>query len=267
MDPAPRGAEPSATARVKEIMSWCVCRTARPYARAAPWRRECAACPPRGSRPAPPMPRHTASSTSQPQLELVLLGPDAAHRRPRVARDHGSRPLPRRRRRYGTACPRSASTSAARYTPRATRDQRQHSPARGHQPSPRIAVPAWNTCTHRPTSSSRRWRPPVAAPRGSPATPTPRRTCAPSASAPRRVEPSFDHGCAGVDQTRVQQRHDQLCLRIAESTVELDHFRAATGQHQPGIQYPAIRRPSAAMPSSVGRRMVRWISSSSSCVA
>ena len=75
------------------------------------------------------------------------------------------------------------------------------------------------------------------------ATPAPRRRCARSASAPApgRADPR-QRGCAGVEQARVEQRQDELCLRIAKATVEFDHFRARTGQHQPGIEYPAIRR-------------------------
>jgi len=59
----------------------------------------------------------------------------------------------------------------------------------------------------------------------------------------RWFEPTLRCRHANFQQAAVQKRHEQLALRIAEAAVELQHPRTVGGQHQPGVQYPAVRHP------------------------
>ena len=66
------------------------------------------------------------------------------------------------------------------------------------------------------------------------------------------IELALNHGFDQIDEVRADARQDALALRIAEAHVVLQHFRAALGDHDAGVQQPFIGALLAA------QRVQRW---------
>ena len=61
-------------------------------------------------------------------------------------------------------------------------------------------------------------------------------------------KPSLRAGQEQLRQVEIEQRQDDLRLRIAEAAVELERHRSLGGEHQPGIERAAIGPPLGAQP-------------------